>query len=314
LHRHLGRMARSAAAPRHAARGVAGDSARPAPAQAAAAEAQVQRRAADRLHQRHRDGCRLAADGAGDLQAGAVRMAGEPARRLPGSALRALLAGHRLRALLHGPYRPGDPGRMEQLPRHAHRLRSGARGGGGRMRKHPARKAPPAGPKPAPVPRACPAAVSDDAEREIGRLSRRSLLRGVVPVGAALLGWRWLITRREDNGLPWPFRRALEINEQLARDYYRTARLSPAFPRSLAAEPRPNGDEGMSDDFDPERWMLRVEGLATSDGQSETPITLSLDAIKALPRTDVVTELRCIEGWSQVVHLAGARFLDFARK
>jgi len=182
------------------------------------------------------------------------------------------------------------------------------------MRKHPAKKAPPAGPKPAPVPRACPAAVSDDAEREIGRLSRRSLLRGVVPVGAALLGWRWLITRREDNGLPWPFRRALEINEQLARDYYRTARLSPAFPRSLAAEPRPNGDEGMSDDFDPERWMLRVEGLATSDGQSETPITLSLDAIKALPRTDVVTELRCIEGWSQVVHWAGARFLDFARK
>src|SRR5207248_8073033 len=71
-----------------------------------------------------------------------------------------------------------------------------------------------------PKPAAPTTAAAEEAERQIHRLSRRSILRGVLPVGAALLGWRWLVTRRDDNGLPWPFRRALEINEQLARDYF----------------------------------------------------------------------------------------------
>ena len=61
--------------------------------------------------------------------------------------------------------------------------------------------------------------IDNDAEveRQIHRMSRRSLLWGAVAIGAGLAGREWLITRREDNGVPWPFRRALEVNEQLAR-------------------------------------------------------------------------------------------------
>ena len=39
---------------------------------------------------------------------------------------------------------------------------------------------------------------------------------------------------------------------------------------------------------------------------------LSLDDVKALPRVEQTTELKCIEGWSTVVHWAGARLADLA--
>ena len=37
---------------------------------------------------------------------------------------------------------------------------------------------------------------------------------------------------------------------------------------------------------------------------------LTLDDIKSLPRRDMTTELRCIEGWSIIVHWTGARLAD----
>jgi DMSO/TMAO reductase YedYZ molybdopterin-dependent catalytic subunit len=41
---------------------------------------------------------------------------------------------------------------------------------------------------------------------------------------------------------------------------------------------------------------------------------LTLAEIKSLPRVEMVTELKCIEGWSQVVHWAGARLADLIAK
>ncbi len=66
--------------------------------------------------------------------------------------------------------------------------------------------------------------VELDVEREMRRLSRRSFLSGAAAATAGVGGWRWLATRREDDGIAWPLRRAHEINEQLARDYFRGTR------------------------------------------------------------------------------------------
>src|SRR5437763_25235 len=60
-------------------------------------------------------------------------MAGDAAGRLRGGALRALLAGNRLRPLFRGPHHPGGKGGVEQLPCDADRLRGGPRGGGSSM-------------------------------------------------------------------------------------------------------------------------------------------------------------------------------------
>lgn len=160
------------------------------------------------------------------------------------------------------------------------------------------------------------------AEMEISRHSRRSFLWAVAAGALGYSGWRWLTTRRPDDEIPWPLRRVLELNEGLARDYFRPTRLSPTFPVSAAGEPRANGEEGLGDGFDPAMWKLRVAGLNAMPSASEDmdlngdepALLLSMREIKQLPRVEMVTELKCIEGWSQVVHWAGARFLDFAAR
>jgi hypothetical protein len=178
--------------------------------------------------------------------------------------------------------------------------------------------------------------ADEEVERQTRRLSRRGFMWSAAAAAAGFGGWRWLVTRREDDGIPWPLRRVHEINEQLARDYFHASRLAPTFPREQAGMPRVNGDIGLDDDFDPTTWRLRVMGLAdmsvaapiasavvdNDDHQSDRTdigdvtnalaLMLTLDHIKALPRVEMVTELKCIEGWSVVVQWAGARFADFA--
>jgi DMSO/TMAO reductase YedYZ molybdopterin-dependent catalytic subunit len=100
----------------------------------------------------------------------------------------------------------------------------------------------------------------------------------------------------------------LEFDERAARRLFRASRLSPEFPRSAARMPRVNGVLGLTADLDPGAWRLRVFGPAGGD----TPRRFSLQEIKALPRVEMTTELRCIEGWSEVVHWAGARLSDLA--
>ncbi len=151
-------------------------------------------------------------------------------------------------------------------------------------------------------------AAWDDIDRRLRRMSRRGF---VVAGSAALVGlgaWRWLVTRDEEGGLPWPLRRALEFNERLARGGFRASRFSPEFPRSMARMPRVNGLIGLVPNLDLSGWRLRVVGPAGA----QPPRSFALEEIKALPRVEMTTELRCIEGWSDVVHWAGARLSDLA--
>lgn len=150
-------------------------------------------------------------------------------------------------------------------------------------------------------------------EREMTRRTRRSFLVG----GAAALGgigaWEWLRTRRNDLGQPWPLRRALDLNEAVWRDYFSGNRLAPEFPVSEAPrELRVNERIGMEDELEPADWKLVVQGADL--GSDEERVELSMDDIRKLPHAEHVTELKCIEGWSQKVHWGGARFADFAKK
>ena len=52
----------------------------------------------------------------------------------------------------------------------------------------------------------------------------------------------------------------------------------------------------------------------TIEEDNEPAVILTLADIKALPRTTMVTEMKCIEGWSIVVQWTGTRFADFAAK
>jgi DMSO/TMAO reductase YedYZ molybdopterin-dependent catalytic subunit len=68
---------------------------------------------------------------------------------------------------------------------------------------------------------------------------------------------------------------------------------------------RVNGDLGLGPPPAGGPWSLRVEDDA---GRRHR---FRLDDIRSLPRTDMVTELKCVEGWSQVLSWTGATFRDF---
>lgn len=58
---------------------------------------------------------------------------------------------------------------------------------------------------------------------------------------------------------------------------------------------------------------------ATADSstasQMQIPgLLLTIDDIKSLPRTEMTTELKCIEGWSVIVNWTGVRFSDFLQR
>jgi DMSO/TMAO reductase YedYZ molybdopterin-dependent catalytic subunit len=153
---------------------------------------------------------------------------------------------------------------------------------------------------------------ANDEKTDLGRQLRRFSRRGFTTAGVAVLagfaGWRWLVTRGEEDGLPWPLRRVLEFNERVARGLFRATRRSPEFPRSAARMPRVNGSIGLESGLDLAAWRLEVIGAAGEQSRR----WLSLGEIKALPRVEMTTELRCVEGWSEIVHWAGARLADLA--
>jgi len=150
---------------------------------------------------------------------------------------------------------------------------------------------------------------NEQVRRRMRHKSRRSFLGWGAGVVAGFGAFRWLTSRREIDGLPWPFRTALEVNEELAHDYFSAERLSPTFAPDRVGPDRVNGDLGLDADVDVAAWKLRVEGLASEDG----PLMLGLNGIQQLPRLEMIAEFKCIEGWSVVVRWAGTRFTDFMK-
>ena len=145
------------------------------------------------------------------------------------------------------------------------------------------------------------------AQQEMHRLTRRSFNVGAAAALAGLGAWTWLTMAASENGVPWPLRRILRFNQRLAEGYLSNDRPAPTFPaESVQGPARTNGLVGLTDEVSGADWRLRVQ----HEGRADQAIPLG--AVQALPRSDLVTELKCVEGWSEVMHFAGVRFVDFA--
>jgi len=96
---------------------------------------------------------------------------------------------------------------------------------------------------------------------------------------------------------------AFEFNGQLWDRLHSDARLAATYPRESASWPRVNGKGGIKAPLDLAGWRLRVDGLGESCEHT-------LDDIKLLPRTEITTQLKCVEGWSTIVTWAGARLAE----
>ena len=147
--------------------------------------------------------------------------------------------------------------------------------------------------------------IDPEMSRQLARMTRRGFAWAGVAGLAGMAAWKWIGSRGEEGMLRWPLRRILEADEGLARLGFRPGRLSREFPGSMARMPRINGRYGINPGLDLAAWRLKVEGPSGSK-------SFAIDEVKALPRVQVTTELRCIEGWSEVVTWAGARLTDLA--
>ena len=110
-----------------------------------------------------------------------------------------------------------------------------------------------------------------------------------------------------DNVQP-TLRKGLRANEKILSLFFSTKRQTKSFNKSDAvAKVRVNGDVGMDGKLD-STWRLKV---ARKPGDT---LVLTLDDIKALPKTEIVFDFKCVEGWSQVTWWGGVRFSDFMKK
>jgi DMSO/TMAO reductase YedYZ molybdopterin-dependent catalytic subunit len=129
---------------------------------------------------------------------------------------------------------------------------------------------------------------------------RRSTRRAFAGLAGGLLaaagGAWWLRSRSLADGIPWPLRRVHRANELAGRALFRRDRRAKEFPPALAREPRPNGGIGMPPAGG---WTVTVEWPG---GGEVVPVG---QLLAGLPRVESVTELKCVEGWSEIVGWAG---------
>lgn len=126
-------------------------------------------------------------------------------------------------------------------------------------------------------------------------------LASLVPVGF----WKYITSQPREAGIPAPLRAILNGNEQVANTYFSNQHLAPTFAVDQAAKAvRLNGRDGLRSELDPVTWQLQIQQ------PERATLALNLEAIKALPKHDLVFEFKCVEGWSQIQYWGGARLVD----
>ena len=125
-------------------------------------------------------------------------------------------------------------------------------------------------------------------------------------------GWRWLYkSPQEERGITAgarkPLRKALNQNELLLRKTFSNNHLVKTYPVSMAnPNVRVNSLIGIEDaNFNAAKWSLTIN---KKDGSQ---LQLSLQDIMALPKTEIVYDFKCVEGWDQISHWGGVKFSDF---
>lgn len=128
-------------------------------------------------------------------------------------------------------------------------------------------------------------------------------------MGISIFGYNALMKQpKEDKAIP-TLRRGLELNEFIFSTLFSKNHLTKEYAKNLAApKVRVNGDAGLAKDSDTANWKLQV---VRKIGDT---LNISLAEIKALPKTEITFDFKCIEGWNQITHWGGVRFSDFMVK
>jgi len=149
------------------------------------------------------------------------------------------------------------------------------------------------------------------------KINRRTFLSfGVfgAAVAGGVFGWKWLYNSPDEvtaitGGTRVPLRRALNKTEiAVRRLFYSEKHLVKTYPKSMAAKNvRQNSDVGVESPIDLAAWKLQV-----TKGNGEK-LLIGLEDIKALPKTEIIFDFKCVEGWDQIQYWGGLSFVDFIK-
>lgn len=150
-------------------------------------------------------------------------------------------------------------------------------------------------------------------EQKIKRRNFISFSTFFVLGTSAFASWKWLLNTPEETpgitgGARAPLRRALNKTELFFRNFFSNNHLVKTYPKSRAAtEVRINSLVGIEDDtnFDAKNWKLSVKRKNQED------LKISIEEIKSLPKTEIIYDFKCVEGWDQIQHWAGVKLSDF---
>jgi DMSO/TMAO reductase YedYZ molybdopterin-dependent catalytic subunit len=151
--------------------------------------------------------------------------------------------------------------------------------------------------------------IKEVSDKQINRRTWISWAVFVLGGAAMYKGWKWIHHAPAEQGgatagLPQPARDVLNENEKIIRGLYSPKRLARTYPQSMAAtNVRYNSNIGMKAAPDL-TWRLNIK---KADGST---LSLSLDDIKALPKTSFAFDFKCVEGWDQISHWGGLLFSD----
>ena len=146
-------------------------------------------------------------------------------------------------------------------------------------------------------------------EKQFRKRTFISFLFFFVFLASVAAGWRWLLHQPTDSGTPKPLRTVMDANGFVFLHFFSKEKFTKTYPKSMAAPVvRVNGKLGLKSAPDTANWKLQVIRAAGDT------LFITMQEIKSLPRTEVIFDFKCIEGWSQVSHWGGVRFSDFIKK
>lgn len=143
------------------------------------------------------------------------------------------------------------------------------------------------------------------------KLLLKTIFAFVAFIAAFSIGfyfWKQLRHEAKAAGVQKTLRKGLNTNEKIFSGLFNVDRLVKTYSISEAVKKvRVNGNDGLRTPLDSANWQLHV---AKKNGDT---LSFTLNDIKKLPKTDIVFDFKCIEGWSQKTWWSGVKFSDFVR-
>lgn len=139
--------------------------------------------------------------------------------------------------------------------------------------------------------------------------TRNSFLIFFLFVLVSFGGWIGMKYVPPDQDTSPIFRKFYDLNGKIWQSLFAVDKIDHAPPPPAGKKFRTNGDLGLTDPSILTNWRLTI----ISDGSDRKEMQISIDELRALPKTTSSAEFRCIEGWSELISYGGIRFSDFIK-